>query len=110
MDVSASPELLAPAGNYHIAEAAFTHGADAVYVGAGEHNLRAHSPNCSPAELSQIIALAHTRDKKVYAALNCMPDDRKIADITGYLQQLSENHAAPDAFIISDPGVLSLCK
>jgi hypothetical protein len=37
------PELLAPAGSFSVAEAAFDHGADAVYIGLGQFNLRAHS-------------------------------------------------------------------
>ncbi|MBD3347551.1 MAG: U32 family peptidase [Chitinivibrionales bacterium] len=104
------PELLAPAGSYQIAEAAFSHGADAVYIGLGKHNLRAHSPNCSPEELGEVIRLARENHKKVFTALNVMPDDKKIEEIDAELVDLKSRGIFPHAFIVSDPGVMLLCK
>jgi len=105
-----SPELLAPAGTFENAEAAFIHGADAVYIGIGQLNLRAHSPNFTIEDIPELLNLARTNNKKVYAALNLMPDQSKIAAIKDVLNQLKDKNCAPDAFIVSDPGVLELCK
>jgi putative protease len=102
------PELLAPAGSYACAEAAFTHGADAVYAGIGRFNLRAHSPNFTIEELAELIDFASTINKRVYGVLNIMPDDELFAMLEDCLERLAENGRRPHAFIVSDPGVLSL--
>lgn len=104
------PELLAPAGTFECAEAAFLHGADAVYIGIGKLNLRAHSPNFSINDLPELLDLAGDSGKKVYAALNLMPDQSKIPMVRETLEIIKNNRCAPHAFIISDPGVLVLCK
>jgi putative protease len=52
------PELLAPAGTFECAEAAFLQGADAVYIGIGKLNLRAHSPNFSIDDLPELLDLS----------------------------------------------------
>ena len=102
--------MLAPAGNFAIAEAAFDHGADAVYVGIGQLNLRAHSPNFSVEDFSELMDMAKSRGKKVYAALNIMPDTERLALVRELLKQIEKGAGIPDAFIISDPGVLVLCR
>ncbi len=104
------PELLAPAGNYECLEAAFNHGADAVYVGIGPFNLRANSPNFSPDELPQVMRCAWERDKKVYAVLNTMPTNAQLEQIEAFLKELSQQEILPDAFVVSDPGIITLCK
>jgi putative protease len=104
------PELLAPAGNFSIAEMAFDHGADAIYIGVGKFNLRAHSPNFIIEDLPELMNVAQKRAKKVYIALNSMPDDRVLGEIQEMLFQIEKGGFLPDAFIISDPGVLTLCR
>lgn len=103
-------ELLAPAGNFSIAQMAFDHGADAVYVGVGQLNLRAHSPNFAVDDLPELLETAAKRSKKVYIALNIMPDDRRLDEVESTLHRIKNLGFLPDAFIISDPGVLLLCK
>jgi putative protease len=104
------PELLAPAGTFEAAEAAFLHGANAVYIGIGKLNLRAHSPNFAIEDMPELLDMAHKRSGKVYAALNLMPDQATIPVVRELLIKLGEKNCIPDAFIISDPGVLVLCK
>jgi U32 family peptidase len=104
------PELLAPAADRECAEAAFSHGADAVYIGLGTHNLRAHTKNIVPAQLGPLLDSAKTAGKKVYAALNIMPDDKTLKEIEILLSTLSWQEILPDAFIVSDPGVIALCR
>jgi len=104
------PELLAPAGSFACAEAAFAHGADAVYAGIGKFNLRAHSPNFEIDEFGELLKLAAVSGKRVYGALNIMPSDDMMASIEDTLRQSVDARSVPAAFIISDPGVLSLIK
>jgi putative protease len=102
------PELLAPAGSFACAEAAFEHGADAVYAGIGSFNLRAHSPNFTVEEFGELVEFAGKVDKRVYGVLNIMPDDQMLGPIEETLRKLADSGRKPDAFIVSDPGVLSL--
>jgi len=103
-------ELLAPAGSFEAAEAAFVHGANAVYIGIGKLNLRAHSPNFAVEDMPELLEMAHKSNGKVYAALNLMPDQATVPFVRELLVKLGEKNCVPDAFIISDPGVLVLCK
>jgi putative protease len=104
------PELLAPAGSMAIAQAAFDHGADAVYAGFGQENLRAHSPSLTPDDLCALLDLAQSRAKKVYITLNCMPDDAMLAQIDSTVSAIARLPRLPHAIIVSDPGVLTLCR
>lgn len=104
------PELLAPAGSFEAAETAFLHGANAVYIGIEKLNLRAHSPNFAIEDIPELLDMAHKCNGKVYAALNLMPDQSTIPAVRELLVKLNEKKSIPDAFIISDPGVLVLCK
>ena len=101
------PELLAPAGSLACAEAAFAHGADAVYAGIGKFNLRAHSPNFDPGEFGELLKLAASGKKRVYGAVNIMPNDDMMKPLEETLRKLAETRSIPAAFIVSDPGVLS---
>jgi putative protease len=104
------PELCAPAGALAVAEAAFDHGADAVYVGVGQQNLRAHAPSLDPDGLASLLELAGALKKKVYVTINCMPDDETIAEVEKTVTAIAALRRFPDALIVSDPGVLTLCK
>jgi len=104
------PELLAPAANTECARAAFEHGADAVYIGYDMHNLRAHSSKVMSHDLQEILSEAHDVHKKVYVALNVMPNDAMIAGIESSLKAISIFDDKPDAIIVSDPGVVALCS
>jgi putative protease len=104
------PELLAPAGTFACAEAAFDHGADAVYIGIGKLSLRAHSPNFAIEDLSELLALTRAFNKKIYATLNVMPNQYMIKDVRQVLEDIRKREVFPDAFIVSDPGVIMLCK
>jgi U32 family peptidase len=104
------PELLAPASTFACAQAAFENGADAVYAGLSTHNLRARSDNFDTHQLGDLFDLAHDRGRRVYVALNVMPDDSRLADIEQSLKSIAVMSRRPDAFIVGDPGVLTLCR
>jgi putative protease len=108
--VPKTPELLAPAGTMEIVQAAFHHGADAVYVGIGQYNLRAHAPGFSFEELTGAVAMAHSSGKRIYATLNSMPGDEQIIEIEALVKKIAAGNDFPDALIVSDPGVVALCR
>jgi len=101
------PELLAPAGSYTRAKAAFLYGADAVYVGTAALSLRTRT-DMEMDELEKIVNLAKSLNKKVYVAMNIYAMDsdyEKIKEQCEYLEKLKV-----DALIISDGGVLECAK
>ncbi|MDR2579257.1 MAG: U32 family peptidase [Chitinispirillales bacterium] len=104
-----TPELLAPAGSPACAETAFAYGADAVYAGIGNFNLRAHSPNFTVEEFGELVDFADGSGRRVYGVLNIMPNDEQLAPLEDALRRLAGGGCKlPHAFIVSDPGVLSL--
>ncbi|MBN1577628.1 MAG: U32 family peptidase [Chitinispirillaceae bacterium] len=104
------PELLAPAGDFASVDAALDHGADAVYAGIGPFNLRAHAPNFTPDDLPELLERIHARQRKLYVAFNIMPDRQRLTAMEKLLRKLAGAGTLPDAFIVSDPGVIQFCK
>lgn len=102
------PELLSPAGNLEKLKYAINYGADAVYCALNKFGMRASAGNLSPEELAIGLDYAHKRNAKVYVTLNTMPRDNELNDLKEYAKILSE--VTPDAFIISDPGVMDIIK
>ena len=56
-------ELLAPAGSYEALEAAFSAGADAVYIGGSQFGARAYADNLDEEKMCRAIDLAHLQGK-----------------------------------------------
>lgn len=100
------PELLAPAGNYEKLKTALHYGADAVYMGLSEFSLRAKADNFTAEELEKASHLVRSRDKKFYVTVNIFPHNRDIAPVKEHLASL--NAIAPDALIVSDPGIFDM--
>lgn len=104
------PELLAPAGDFASVDAALDHGADAVYVGVGAFNLRAHAANFAPDDLPELLNRIRGRKKKCYYTLNIMPDCLQLRTMEKLLSELAAACTLPDALIVSDPGVIRICR
>ncbi len=101
-------ELLMPAGNLKKLKTAFHFGADAVYIGGKNLSLRAFADNFSREEMLEGIEYAHALGKKVYVTANIFAKNSDIEKAKDYFEFLSR--AKADAALISDPGLLSLCK
>lgn len=99
------PELLAPAGSPEKLRFAVNYGADAVYCALGRFGMRRAAENFTPDELREGIAYAHARGRKVYLTVNVMPHEGELAELRDLLRQIE---TPPDAFIVSDPGVMEL--
>lgn len=102
------PELLSPAGNLEKLKYAINYGADAVYCALDRFGMRASAGNLSLSELQEGLDYAHARDAKLYLTLNTMPRDSELANLREYARELAK--ITPDAFIISDPGVMDIIK
>jgi len=102
------PELLSPAGNFEKMCAAFRFGADAVYLAGKSFGMRASADNFSDEELKKAVEYAHSVGKKVYLTLNVMPYQHEMVRLEAFLETVKD--AAPDAVIVADLGVFSLCS
>jgi len=102
------PELLVPANNLNILKYAVNYGADAVYVGGKEFNLRSIRGNFSIEELEEGVRYAHRYGVKLYFTLNSIVYDHELARFREYLNKLKSINL--DGIIVSDFGALELAK
>jgi putative protease len=102
------PELVAPAGSMDKLKTAIAYGADAVYAGGKDFNLRNSASNFTLDEIGSAVEYLHERGKKLYIALNIFAHNCHITKIEQYLKELAGYPV--DAFIVSDPGVLSVVR
>ena len=104
------PELLAPAGSFDAAIAAFTYGADAVYLGLSRFSARADAANFSDDDLRRIIAYARhlPRPRKVYVTLNTLLETHEREALLPSLALLEE--VAVDGVIVQDLGLATLLR
>ena len=64
-------EIMAPCGCYEALHAAIAAGADSVYFGVGQLNMRsASAANFTLDDLAKIVAIAHQNGKKAYLTVN----------------------------------------
>ncbi len=101
-------ELLAPAGNLEKLKFAIDYGADAVYLGGKAYGLRAFAGNFSYEDMKAGIDYAHTRNANLYVTVNIFAHNEDLNGLSDYLKSLWE--IGVDALIVSDPGILSICK
>jgi len=102
------PELLIPAGNLEKIRTAMLYGADAVYVGIEELSLRGNSSETSIADLITGINEAHTKEVKVYGAINTFARNADLERVKEIIPEIAATGV--DALIVSDPGMLKLVR
>jgi len=101
-------ELNAPAGNSEKLKVAIKYGADAVYCGLKEFNLRNYADNFSTDQLSETTGYVHDAGKKIYVALNIFARNSHLDSLPEIVKELSRIKV--DALIISDPGFIRLIQ
>ncbi|MDD6224572.1 MAG: U32 family peptidase [bacterium] len=101
-------ELLSPAGDLERLKIALRYGADAVYIGGRDYSLRANATNFSIEEIEEACDFAHRLGKKVYQTVNIVFHNEDIEGIYHYLKEAVA--AGIDAFIVSDPFIISYIK
>ncbi len=101
-------ELLSPAGDLERLKVTLLYGADAVYIGGQKYSLRANATNFSLEEIKEGCDFAHKLNKKVYLTLNIVFHNEDMSEVEEYIKNVVD--AGIDAFIVSDPFIISHIK
>lgn len=101
-------ELLAPVRDEVSLTAAMAAGADAVYLGLGQLNMRVNSRGIEPGSLAETVKKAHARGVKVFAALNAIIYDHELRVVDEILKKIKQ--AEVDAVICWDFAVIEKAR
>lgn len=101
-------ELLSPAGDIERLKVTLLYGADAVYIGGEKYSLRANAINFSLPQIKESCDFAHNLGKKVYLTLNIVFHNEDMEEVEEYIKNVA--NAGIDAFIVSDPFIISHIK
>ncbi len=99
-------ELLSPGGNFEKIKTAINYGADAIYAGYDKFGLRSRAGNLNKEQLIEAVDFVHKAKRKIYLTINSYLFDGELEELVEFLKFL--NNYPPDAFIVSDLGILSL--
>lgn len=98
-------EIMAPAGNFESLMAAIQGGANAVYFGIGNLNMRSHSANnFSSSDLKKIVEICKNNNVKTYLTLNIVLYNNDIEPMREALDEAKQ--CGITAVIASDMAVI----
>ena len=104
-------ELLAPVGNFANLRAATEAGADAVYFGLQDFNMRASAKNFKVSDLKKIREICDNgldgRKVKMFLTLNVIVYDEELKKLESLIKKVK---GKVDAIICWDLAVIGLCK
>ncbi len=99
-------EIMSPVGSYASLQAAIQGGADAVYFGVGNLNMRSRSAaNFTVDDLREICRLAHAAGVRTYLTLNTIIYNHELAEMRALLE--AARAAGVSAVIASDLAVIA---
>ena len=102
-------EVMAPVGSRESLAAAIKAGADSVYFGIGQLNMRSHSANhFTISDLREIAQLTAEHGIKSYLTVNTIIYDEDLATMREIIDAAREAHIT--AVIASDVAVMSYCN
>ncbi|SKB30947.1 putative protease [Salegentibacter holothuriorum] len=102
-------ELMAPAGNFESLQAALDNGADSVYFGVDQLNMRARaSVNFTMDDLPEITRRCEAKNVRTYLTLNTIIYDHDLSLIKTLLNKAKE--AGITAVIASDQAVIASAR
>lgn len=100
---------MAPAGNFESLMGAIQGGADSVYFGVGELNMRSHSANnFKPEDIKKIVEICNGHNVRTYLTLNIVIYNADIEPMRRALQYAKE--AGVTAVIASDMAVITYAR
>lgn len=100
-------ELLAPAGDFQCLAAAINAGADAIYFGIQDFNMRARTKNFQIKDLPRIAKLCAPKKIKKYLTLNIIIYENELKKAEKIIKNAKKY---VDAIICSDISIMMLCK
>ena len=101
-------ELLSPAGDLERLKVTLLYGADAVYIGGQSYSLRANANNFTIDEIREGCEFAHKLGKRVHLTLNIVFHNEDMEEVEKFIKDVVD--AGIDAFIVSDPFIISHIK
>jgi putative protease len=102
-------EIMSPAGNFEALQAAIQGGADSVYFGVGELNMRSHSANNFLIDdLPKIVEICRVNGVKSYLTLNIIIYDNEIEQMRQTVDAACR--ARVSAIIASDMAVIQYAR
>ena len=102
-------EIMAPAGNFECLAAAIEGGADSVYFGVGNLNMRSGSAkNFAPEDLDEVVSICHRNSVKAYMTLNITLYQSDLESMRKTLD--AAKAAGVDAIIASDMACIAYCR
>ena len=100
---------MAPAGNFECLMAAIQGGADSVYFGVGNLNMRSHSANnFTNEDLAEVVRICRQHGVKTYLTLNIVVYQTEMEDIRKAL--VAARDAGISAVIASDMAVIQMAR
>jgi putative protease len=100
-------KLLAPVGNFAMLRAAVDAGADAVFFGLQQFNMRASAKNFEIKDLDEIRKICKPQGVKMYMTLNIIIYPEEVKQVDSLLKKIKNKI---DAIICWDFSVIQLCK
>jgi hypothetical protein len=102
-------EIMAPAGNFECLHAAIQGGANSIYFGVGELNMRSHSANnFKKDDLKEVVRICREKGIKTYLTLNIVLYQEELEAMHSTLDAAKE--AGVSAIIASDMAAISYCR
>ncbi|MFH1788884.1 MAG: U32 family peptidase [Candidatus Altiarchaeota archaeon] len=106
--MSASVELVCPAGGWGSLKAAVSEGADAVYFGVERFNARGRAENFSSGEIAGVAGFCHERGVRAYLALNTLVKNSELKDFFSLVE--AAYAGGVDAVILQELSFAGLIK
>ena len=99
-------ELLAPAGNFISLASALKNGADAVYIGLEDFNMRINANNFSLEDIKKVSEMTKEYGAKLYVCTNTIMKDEDVERLMEQMPFIKEYGA--DGVILSDISLIEL--
>ena len=101
------PELLAPAGNWAMLNTAIKSGANAVYFGVKQLNMRAAAGNFDISELGEIVKVCEENNVKTHLTLNTIVYESELDELDEIIRTAKQ--AGVELVICWDMSVIQKC-
>ncbi|MBD3264322.1 MAG: U32 family peptidase [Candidatus Omnitrophica bacterium] len=102
------PELVAPAGSWAALSTALASGADSIYFGIKNLNMRNLASNFDMGEIGKVMNTIHKKKKRGYLALNVIIYNRELGKVENILKIAKKEGV--DAVILWDMAAFQMAK